>query len=76
MFLDKGLPNECSIVDCGKFYRLVRHIVKGNQLLGYRTNKIKPLSVEKMSEIFQCSERQTRRFLKEMKELKIIKLLP
>lgn len=73
LFLDKGLPEECSLIDCGKFYRLIRYIVGENQLLGYRTGKIKPLTVEKMSELFNCSERQTRRFLKQMKDYKVIK---
>lgn len=73
LFLDNGLPEECSLMDCGKFYRLIRYIIGENQLLGYRSSKIKPLTVEKMSEIFKCSDRQTRRFLKEMRNLKVIK---
>lgn len=73
LFLDKGLPEECSLVDCGKFYRLIRYIVGENQLLGYRSGKIKPLTVEKMSEVFNCSDRQTRRFLKQMKDYKVMK---
>ncbi len=73
LFLDKSLPDECSLADCGRFYRLVRYIVGDNQLLGYRTRNIHPLTVEKMSEIFGCSERQTRRFLKDMKNYGIIK---
>lgn len=73
LFLDNGLPKECSLIDCGKFYRLIRYIIGENQLLGYRSSKIKPLTVEKMSEMFKCSDRQTRRFLKQMKDLKVIK---
>lgn len=73
LFLDNGLPEECSLMDCGKFYRLIRYIIGENQLLGYRNSKIKPLTVEKMSEMFKCSDRQTRRFLKQMKDLKVIK---
>lgn len=73
LYLDNGLPEECSLMDCGKFYRLIRYIIGENQLLGYRSSKIKPLTVEKMSEIFECSDRQTRRFLKQMKDLKVIK---
>lgn len=73
LFLDNGLPEECSLMDCGKFYRLIRYIIGENQLLGYRSSEIKPLTVEKMSEIFKCSDRQTRRFLKEMRNLKVIK---
>ena len=73
LYLDNGLPEECSLIDCGKFYRLIRYIIGENQLLGYRSSKIKPLTVEKMSEIFNCSDRQTRRFLKQMKDLKVIK---
>lgn len=73
LFLDKGLPDECTLADCGKFYRLTRYIVGENQLLGYRSDKIKPLTVEKMSKMFDCSERQTRRFLKTMKDCRVIK---
>lgn len=73
LFLDNGLPEQCSLLDCGKFYRLIRYIIGENQLLGYRSGKIKPLTINKMSEIFKCSDRQTRRFLKQMKEIKVIK---
>lgn len=73
LFLDKGLPDECTLLDCGKFYRLIRFIVGENQLLGYRSGGIKPLTVEKMSKLFECSDRQTRRFLKQMKSCKVIK---
>lgn len=73
MFLDKGLPDECSLIDCGKFYKLIRYIVGENQLLGYRSGNINPLTINKMSELFNCSERQTRRFLKQMKDYKVIK---
>ena len=73
LFLDKGLPDECSLVDCGKFYKLIRYIVGENQLLGYRSGNINPLTINKMSELFSCSERQTRRFLKQMKDYKVIK---
>lgn len=73
LFLDNGLPEECSLLDCGKFYRLIKYIIGENQLLGYRSGIIKPFTVEKMSEIFKCSDRQTRRFLKQMKDLRVIK---
>lgn len=73
LFLDNGLPEECSLIDCGKFYRLIRYIIGENQLLGYRSGKIKPLTIEKMSGIFKCSDRQTRRFIKQMKDLRVIK---
>ncbi len=73
LFLDRGLPDECSLIDCGKFYKIIRYIVGENQLLGYRSEKLKPLTIEKMSELFRCSDRQTRRFLKQMKEYKVIK---
>lgn len=73
LFFDKGLPEECSLVDCGKFYKIIRYIVGENQLLGYRSDKLKPLTIEKMSEMFKCSDRQTRRFLKLMKDNGIIK---
>lgn len=73
LFLDKGLPDECSLIDCGKFYKLIRYIVGENQLLGYRSGNINPLTINKMSELFSCSERQTRRFLKQMKDYKVIK---
>lgn len=73
LFLDRGLPDECSLTDCGKFYKIIRYIVGENQLLGYRSDKIRPLTVEKMSELFGCSDRQTRRFLKQMKDCRVIK---
>ena len=73
LFLDKGLPDECSLIDCGKFYKLIRYIVGENQLLGYRSGNINTLTINKMSELFNCSERQTRRFLKQMKDYKVIK---
>lgn len=73
LFLDKGLPDECSLIDCGKFYKIIRYIVGENQLLGYRSDKLRPLTIEKMSELFKCSDRQTRRFLKQMKDYKVIK---
>ena len=73
LFFDKGLPEDCTLTDCGKFYKIIRYIVGENQLLGYRSGKIKLLSVEKMSELFKCTERQTRKFLKKMKEIKVIK---
>ncbi len=73
LFFDKGLPEACTLVDCGKFYKIIRYIVGENQLLGYRSDKLKPLTVEKMSEMFKCSDRQTRRFLKQMKDYKVIK---
>lgn len=72
-FLDKGLPEECSLLDCGKFYKLIRYIIGENQLLGYRSGKIQPLTIEKMSELFKSSDRQTRRFIKQMKDFKVIK---
>ena len=71
--MDKGLPEECSLTDCGRFYRLTRYIVGENQLLGYRSDKLKPLTIEKMAEMFDCSERQIRRFIKQMKEYGVIK---
>ena len=73
LFLDKGLPEECSLTDCGRFYRLTRYIVGENQLLGYRSDKLKPLTIEKMAEMFDYSERQIRRFIKQMKEYGVIK---
>lgn len=73
MFLDKGLPKECSLTDCGRFYRLTRYIVGENQLLGYRSDKLRPLTIEKMAEMFDCSDRQIRRFIKQMKDFGVIK---
>lgn len=73
LFLDKGLPEECSLLDCGKFYKLIRYIIGENQLLGYRSGKIQPLTIEKMSELFKSSDRQTRRFIKQMKDYRVIK---
>lgn len=73
LFFDKGLPENCTLTDCGKFYKIIRYIVGENQLLGYRSGKIKPLSIEKMSELFGCTERQTRKFIKKMKDIKVIK---
>lgn len=61
------------MIDYGRFHKLVRYIVGENQLLGYRSDRIKPLTIEKMSKLFDCGERNTRRFIKQMKELKIIK---
>ena len=72
-FLDKGLPAECSLVDCGKFYKIIQYIIGENQLLGYRSDKIKPLTTKKMSEIFGCQERNTQMFIKKMKKYKVIK---
>ena len=73
LFFNKGLPDDYSLIECGKFYRLLKYIVGENQLLGYRKDKIYPLTVEKMTEIFGCSDRHTRRFIKKMKDDKIIK---
>ena len=73
LFLDKGLPKECSLTDCGRFYRLTRYIVGENQLLGYRSDKLRPLTIEKMAEMFDCSDRQIRRFIKQMKDFGVIK---
>lgn len=73
LFFDKGLPEECTLTECGKFYKIIYYIVGENQLLGYKSDKIKPLTIEKMSEMFKCSERQTRRFINKMKDLKVIK---
>lgn len=73
LFFDKGLPNECTLTDCGKFYKITRYIVGENQLLGYRSDKIRPLTTKKMADMFNCSERQTRRFVKSMKDIGVIK---
>jgi len=73
LFFDKGLPDECTLVDCGKFYKIIKYIVGENQLLGYRSDRLRPLTVEKMSEMFDCTDRQTRKFLKKMKDSRIIK---
>ena len=70
---DRQLPECCTINDCGKFYKILHFVMGDNQLLGYRSNKIKPLTVEKMSEIFGCSDRQTRKFVKKMKDLTVLK---
>lgn len=67
------MPKEFTLLDKGKFYELTFYLVRENQLLGYRTNKIRPLTIEKMSQIFESSDRQTRRFIKKMKEYKIMK---
>ena len=70
----KELPNECSVLDCGRFYKLLEYLVGNNQLLGVRASRgVKPLDIEKMSKIFECSERSVKIFLKKFKELKIIK---
>lgn len=73
MFLNKPLPRDFSLVDCGRFYKLTQYLVKENQLLGYKTDKIKPLTVEKMSELFGQSEKQTRLAIKRFKNERIIK---
>ena len=70
---DRGLPEDCTLSECGKFYRIIRFIIGENQLLGYRSNKIYPLTIEKMSEMFKCSDRQTRKFIKKMKDIQAIK---
>ncbi len=70
---DRGLPEECTLTECGKFYRIIRYIIGDNQLLGYRSGRIKPLTIEKMSEMFKCSDRQTRKFIKKMKNINAIK---
>ena len=73
MFKRKDLPAECTIMDCGKFYKLTKYLVGNNQLLGYSSDKLKPLTVEKIAQILECGERQARKFLKKMKDLKIMK---
>lgn len=73
LFFDRGLPDDYTLNECGKFYRLIKYIVGENQLLGYRKDKIYPLSVEKMAEMFNCSDRQVRKFIKKMKDDKILK---
>lgn len=73
MFFDKGLPEDYTLTECGKFYRLIKYLVGDNQLLGYRTDRICPLTVEKMAEMFNCSQRQVYKFLKKMKNDGIIK---
>lgn len=73
LFFNRPLPKEFTLLDKGKFYELTFYLVRENQLLGYRTNKIRPLTIEKMSQIFESSDRQTRRFIKKMKEYKIMK---
>ena len=67
------MPEECTLTECGKFYRIIRYIIGDNQLLGYRSGRIKPLTIEKMSEMFKCSDRQTRKFIKKMKGINAIK---
>lgn len=74
IFNDNTLPEELSHVECGKFYRLMKYIVGNNQLLGYRTSEgIRPIGIEKMSEILGSSERHTKRFVQRMKEYNILK---
>lgn len=73
LFFDKGLPEHYTLTECGKFYRLIKYIVGDNQLLGYREDKIYPLTIEKMTEMFGCTDRQVRRFIKKMKDDRIIK---
>jgi len=73
MFLNKALPKYFTLIDCGRFYILTQYLVKDNQLLGYKTDKIRPLTIEKMSELFGQSEKQTRLAIKRFKNEKIIK---
>ena len=74
MFMDENLPSECSLNDCGKFYRLTKYIVGNNQLLGIRSSRgFKPLTLEKIALICDSSERQTKTYLRKMKKLGIIK---
>lgn len=73
MFLNKPLPSDFSLLDCGRFYILTQFLVKENQLLGYKTDKIRPLTIEKMCELFEQKERQTRAAIKRFKDSKIIK---
>ena len=30
LFFDKGLPEDCTLTDCGKFYKIIRYIVGEN----------------------------------------------
>ena len=73
MFFDRGLTKDYSIVECGKFYRLIGCLVGDNQLLGYRKDKIRPIRVEQMTKIFGCEKRAVYNFLAKMKKDKIIK---
>lgn len=73
MFLNRSLPRDFSLLDCGRFYVLTQYLVKENQLLGYKTDKIRPLTIEKMCELLGQKERQTRAAIKRFKEKKIIK---
>jgi len=70
---DRGLPKECTLIECGKFYRIINYIIGDNQLLGYRSGKVKPLTIEKISKMFCCTERQARKFIKKMKDISAIK---
>lgn len=68
------MPKELSDRDCGRFYRLIYYIIGDNQLLGYRGNRgVKPLTVEKIAKIINCTERQAKIYIRKMNKLGIIR---
>ena len=70
----KEMPKECSVLDCGRFYKLLEYIIGDNQLLGVRSSRgYRPMDIKKMAEIFECSERSVKSFLKKFETLGIIK---
>jgi hypothetical protein len=73
MYSDTELPIHYTLTECGKFYRLIKYIVGNNQLLGYRSDRVKPLTATKIGEIFGCGKRQAKKLIEKMKKDKIIK---
>lgn len=72
-FQDSRLPNAFSWTERGRIHELKHYIIEQNQLLGYRSKGFKPLNIEKMAEIFNTGERQTKELVKKMKDYSIIK---
>lgn len=73
-FADRPLPQELSWAEKGKLAELQSYIIGDSQVLGKRKNgKIVSLSIDDISEIFKCKERQTLNTLNRAKQYRVVK---
>ena len=73
IFHEIELPSCLSWNDKGRLLELSRHVWSNTNLLAYRGNGgIKPYGIDKIQEIIQLKDRQTREFMKKMMDNNII----
>lgn len=73
-YTEMQLPTNFTWAERGRIEELKKYIMKGNQFLVYRShNTIKPLSVDRLSDILELSNRGVKDFMKKLKTFGVIK---